>query len=570
MADGLHAYVREAPSLMAEHRALGVLMLSPNPGALVTEHSLTEELFSEPSTREVFEAVLRVAARTGGRPELVDIAADLERRGQLVSVGGIETLRQFPLTVESTRSLPRDVQTMRESRQQDRARRALQAALDGIDGDGFAPALDAAIDELHAVRAGAGSATGRFAIVPVADVGQVELPPPGFWWQDYLPAGVITLLGAHGGTGKSMLALMLAVCVATGRPLFGVETRLGIVAYFSGEDPAETLRHRLAWICNHLNIDPAELEGRLFLLDATITNPVLFAEVTAAGRRYGETTTAYSELRAFVAARAVDVLIVDNASDTFDANEIDRAKVRAFMRALARIAQDRAGAVLLLAHVDKGTSRGERSGSEGYSGSTAWHNSARSRLYLAREKDGSLRLEHQKANLGRQREPVALEWPHGGLPQPLQATQPVVQAISDRNDTRVLLRLIHEFTLRGEHVSTATTSRTHAGRLLRGQPGFPPNLADPDLFDLLRAAERHGLLARTTFKGADRKSRERWEVTPAGRESAGLAATAATSRDFQVTAHPEVAAEPAATAATSPLGGVGEKSAHKTGAGVTA
>ena len=144
-----------------------------------------------------------------------------------------------------------------------------------------------------------------------------------------------------------------------------------------------------------------------------------------------------------------------------------------------------------------------------------------------------------------------------------------MQAISDRNDSRALLRLIHEFTERGEYVSTATTSRTHAGRLLRGQPGFPTRITDPELFDLLRGAERAGHLARVEFRGADRKPRERWEVTTEGTRFADLAATAATSRDFDSPRTGAGAAEPAATAATSPPGGMGGKSAHKAVAGAT-
>jgi hypothetical protein len=55
--------------------------------------------------------------------------------------------------------------------------------------------------------------------------------------------------------------------------------------------------------------------------------------------------------------------------------------------------------------VDKNTSRNKKAdGGEGYSGSTAWHNSARSRLFMTRGDDGLLTLEHQKSNLGKRRE----------------------------------------------------------------------------------------------------------------------------------------------------------------------
>ena len=398
----------------------------------------------------------------------------------------------------------------------------------------------------------------RFAVVSVHDLGRVELPLPAYWWDGYLPAGVVTLLGAHGGTGKTYIALMAAVCIALGMVLLGVQTRRGKVAFFSGEDGAELLRYRLRGICKALGVDPAELEGRLHVLDATQGDPALFHEVSEAGRRFGATTPTYEALQAYVAQHEIDVAIIDNASDTFDASEIDRARVRGFMRALARIAQARGGAVLLLAHIDKGTARGDRNGSESYSGSTAWHNSARSRLYLSRDKDGALLLEHQKHNLGKLCEPLRLMWPEGGIPQADVPVNGFVQHIADRTALKALLKLISEFTARGEFVSTGTTSRTHAAKLLRHEPGYP-KVKDGEVFDMLRRAERGGHLERVEFKGADRHPRERWQVTPSGAALVGIpAATAGTAATSKLTAPTAPAASPAATAATSPLGGVGE------------
>lgn len=402
-----------------------------------------------------------------------------------------------------------------------------------------------------------------FSLVPVADLALVDPAPPSYWWDGYLPAGVLTLLGAHGGTGKSFIALMLGVCITLGIPMFGMATQRGTVTYFSGEDSAEVLRYRLKWICRALGIDPAQLEGRLHILDATAGEPVLFHEVSEGGRRHGSTTSTYDALRAYVDQHGIDVLVVDNASDALDASENDRARVRGFVRALVQLIQARAGAVLLLAHVDKGTSRGDRAGTESYSGSTAWHNSARSRLYLTRSKDGMLVLEHQKSTHGTMREPLWLVWPNGGIPQIDAPQSGIVQVIDDRNNLRAVMRLIHEFTERREFVSTAMTSRTHAGKLLIGQPGYPPRLDTRALFDLLRDAERRKLVVRDAYRGADRKHRERWVVTPEGMVEAGLAVTAATAATPEVTAPTALAAKvPAATAATSP-GGMGGRTRTK-------
>ncbi len=370
---------------------------------------------------------------------------------------------------------------------------------------------------------GATPPTPLFTVVPLADLAHATPPAPSYWWQDYMPAGVVTMLSAHGGAGKSTMALMLAVCISQGLPLFSIPTRRGRVAFFSGEDGAELVRHRLHRICQRLGVDPAALDGWLHVLDATEGDPVLYREESVRGARHGASTPSYAALREYIAENEIDVLIVDNASDAFDASEIDRARVRGFARELANIARERGGAVLLLAHVDKGTSRGERTGTESYSGSTAWHNSARSRMFLGTDNEGVLVLAHQKANLGKLRQPLRLLWPQDDVLQVearAQAGRSEADAPDDA-DTRALLRLIAEFTGRGEFVPTSRNGRPHAAKMLRDEPSYPKRLHDNIVFGLLRDAERRGWLARDSVRSSGRShQKEVWRVTPQGAEAA--------------------------------------------------
>ena len=397
-----------------------------------------------------------------------------------------------------------------------------------------APVTNRAQEEIDRAIAAANNQLPPFTAVPIADLDTFEPPAPIHAWEGLVPSGHVTLWNSHGGGGKTTVCQMLSASVAAGQPLFGIPVRAGGAVFYSGEDAADRLRYQLRLVCRQLGLSASDLADRLHILDATEA-PALFAEVTVAGRKEGITTAAYDALRAFLTGKDVRLLVIDNASDVFDASEIERAKVRAFMRALARLAREFDLAVILLAHVDKWTSRGERTGTEAYTGSTAWHNSARSRLFMYRDKDGTLVIEHQKHNLGPLHDPIRLVWPHGALPQLDEQFGPVVQGIADRNHEKALLRLIAEFSERGEHVSTATTSRTHAGKVLRQEPTFP-SIKDAEVFDLLRKAERAGRLTRMAYKGADRKTRECWALTAAGREFAGLAATAATAATTQVTA----------------------------------
>lgn len=401
-----------------------------------------------------------------------------------------------------------------------------------------------------------------FDRVPIADLHDFIPPAPEHVWQDYIPVGVVTLLGAHGGVGKSTLAMLLSVCVALGVPCLGVPTRRTVVVLYSAEDAAGILRHRLHWICKAMSIDPRDLEDWLHILDATGGDPTLYTESNLGGVRSGRTTVAHAALAELVREVGAGLVIVDNASDAYAASEIDRARVREFMRSLALIAKENHAGFLLLAHINKVKARGLDGSAESYSGSTAWHNSARSRLSLDRTDDGLI-LKHEKANFGPMREPLSIAWPKGGVMRVVEEPSGMMAVIVDRNETKALLRLIHEFTERGEFVSTATTSRTHAGKLLGREPNYPKGLDDGRLFDLLRTAERKGWLVREAYRGADRKPRERWQVSPEGLDQAGIAATAATCATPDVTASGASGAEPAATAATSPPRGVGKERAHK-------
>jgi putative DNA primase/helicase len=360
-----------------------------------------------------------------------------------------------------------------------------------------------------------------FDVVPIADLAHSAPAAPLFAWEGLVPLDHVTNLSAHGGTGKTILTLMLGICTALGRPLFNLSTREGNVAFFSGEDGAHRLRYLLHFICGCMGVAVEDLEGKLHILDAASRDPVLFTEVAAPGQREGYTTPTYDALREYMQAHAITLLIVDNASDVYAASEIARAQVRGFMRSLAKLAREFHAAVILLAHVDKGTSRQERSGTEGYSGSTAWHNSARSRLFMRREADGSLVIEHQKHNLGPMRAPMRLRWPEGGIPELDQPLGPVVQGIADRSHEKALLRLIAEFSARGEHVSAAVTAKTNAPALL-GRERHYPKIKPAEVFDLLRQAERAGWLTRAEVRTENRKTKEVWSVTDSGRQFASL------------------------------------------------
>ena len=352
-----------------------------------------------------------------------------------------------------------------------------------------------------------------FALVPIHDLGHDDVPEPQYIVEPILPTGVPTLLGAHGGTGKSFLALILAACVAAGRDFMGMPVQRVRVVFYSAEDGRKVLRWRLQKICRALRIDPGELSRWLVVLDVTDTDPALFREAQESGVRVGVLTAAYNALKQWATDTESRLVIIDNASDTYDANENERARVRAFMRGLARLARRIDGAVMLLAHIDKHTAKTGK-GTEGYSGSTAWHNSARSRLFLS-EDDGLLVLDHQKANLGPKAEPLALAWDDGMMvPAQHAIGRQAAEAVTEKADVDAVQRAIEAAYKSGDNVPTGRTGPATTWHHLKTLPELPEALRDRRNKDrfwrALARLDREGKIRRETFRDSHRNERTKW------------------------------------------------------------
>lgn len=249
-----------------------------------------------------------------------------------------------------------------------------------------------------------------------------------------LPRGHVTLLGSHGGAGKSLLAEIFGAHVATGTPWAGLTIDRGRSVIASLEDPGNLAKFRLRRICDEYGLNHVEVADSVLILDGSNSDSVLAVEIADTGIRHLAFTAALDEIEA--AAEGCRLLVIDNASDAFSGNENDRHIVRAFIRRLAHIARKHDCAVLLLAHIDKAAARYGANGNN-YSGSTAWHNTVRSRLALI-EDDAGLSLVHEKNNLGKKIEPIRLEWTTTGVLVPVAVSGTAVVERDEQDDAAVL------------------------------------------------------------------------------------------------------------------------------------
>jgi hypothetical protein len=323
----------------------------------------------------------------------------------------------------------------------------------------------------------------------------------------WLPDDTVTLFAAHGGTGKSYLSLLIAIRVALGLPLFGCAVRRCRVIVYSAEDDIAVMTARVKRYCVKYNIDPALLKGWLFIYDATESDNVLFTDGKAANHR---TTDRYEWLKAKVEEHGAGLLILDNASDTYDASEIDRAKVRQFITVLKRIAP----ATLLLAHVDAVSAMAKMEDAKGYSGSTGWHNSVRSRWFMAADGEDIV-LSLPKANYAAQGAQVVIRWnPLELLFEPLTTRDGPPKAADHADD---LLRLFASV-CGVKDISPAKCTDASVYGTLKALEGFPRGLTPAEVHNQVTRWIAQGLVTPVSVKKPNRTRKEVLRLTDKGRE----------------------------------------------------
>ncbi len=186
----------------------------------------------------------------------------------------------------------------------------------------------------------------------------------------------------------------------------------------------------------------------------------------------GRRTPLWSSISDYGRASGAQLIVIDTAADTFGGNEIYRSHVRQFVTSgLGRLARDIDGTILLCVH----PSRHGLDTGIGTSGSTAWNNSVRSRLYLERANDnqpgGAERiLSRKKSNYGPiEGGKIGLVWDDGvftPLPQPTE-----LEVVTARLAARGLfLVCLDELTAQGRRVSSSPHASNYAPRAMAPMP----------------------------------------------------------------------------------------------------
>jgi len=188
--------------------------------------------------------------------------------------------------------------------------------------------------------------------------------------------GTVVMLSGDGGLGKSLIMQQLLTAASIGANWFGRKTKKGKGIALFCEDDEDELHRRQEKINDHYGCEHPDVE---VLYSSRVGMENILAEFERRTDRI-EPTPLWDQFQEAALDFGVQYAVIDTVADAFGGQEYVRVQVRRFITMLRQFAMRIQGVVIITAHPSV---MGMSSGS-GISGSTAWNNSVRSRMYLTR------------------------------------------------------------------------------------------------------------------------------------------------------------------------------------------
>lgn len=234
-------------------------------------------------------------------------------------------------------------------------------------------------------------------LTPLFDIADANIDlllrtsPPARRWllSNMLPLGIVGMIVAPGGTGKSQFVLQMGVTVATGIPLCGVWQvgERGKALLLLAEDEIDEVHRRLDRIITELSPShpamAADLRQGLLIKSLTASNNLM----TRAQRRGDVEATDYVDRLLLTVAGIPDLklIVIDPASRFRGGDENAADDATRFVEQLERVRHATGATVLVCHHANK-ASMNPASGTRGQSatrGSSAMTDGVRWQLNLA-------------------------------------------------------------------------------------------------------------------------------------------------------------------------------------------
>lgn len=178
-----------------------------------------------------------------------------------------------------------------------------------------------------------------------------EPPPHRFCVKNLLPIGAVTLMIAHGGMGKSLLAIKMALHIVQNFRILGAETNGRKVAYMSLEDSIDCIKERIYKIAKNIPaLRHEEVTSKMMIIDRYGHQ----THIVTSGSDGVEISDITDEIINLLKKHDIKCLFVDTFVRSHGLNENDNAQMSTLLVAYEKIAQEADCAVVLLHHLPKG------------------------------------------------------------------------------------------------------------------------------------------------------------------------------------------------------------------------
>jgi hypothetical protein len=344
-----------------------------------------------------------------------------------------------------------------------------------------------------------------------------EVPPREWVLKDWLPARASTVFHADGGTGKTRILVQLAMSVALGRPLLGLDVALpGKVLLVSAEEDEESIGRVIYEVAAGLQLtdeERAHFAAQIVVIDLTREPSQILYGATGHGT-FGLTPLG-QEVYAYALELKPRLLGIDNNTFCYAGPPTEAPHIAAYLNTWRNAVRDSGGAALTLMHEAKASLRGERDG-HAYGGHTAWNNSARQRLEMYRPHDdpGVRIIRRAKSNYGPtdgKDEGLRVVWQNGAfLPE---VSGGLVERLRAQNDVRAVVDIVRRLIQSHQVVSPSPKAHTNPTALAKTF-GIKLPMPTQRFWPALSVAIEQRLLVVEAYRDVHRKDRERLVLGP--------------------------------------------------------
>jgi hypothetical protein len=217
-------------------------------------------------------------------------------------------------------------------------------------GNGADPDLD--LSARHKAKAAAQASTWPLPEF-IGDLAQAILPPREWLYGRHYVREFMSVTVGLSGAGKSNLAIAEVAAMASHRNLVGdlAEEPLRIW-YHNGEDPLDELKRRFLAAMRHYEVGGAEVADRLIITSGRDIK-LLVAEPGLRSHHLARGEDVIDWIKRTIAAREIDVMIVDPLVSTHQVDENSNVHMNAVAEIFAEVARDCRCAIDLVQHSRK-------------------------------------------------------------------------------------------------------------------------------------------------------------------------------------------------------------------------